>query len=277
MTQAASSHSARRSLLSRQAPQGGIQEHQQQQQPVVTPSAEVMSQQLPSQRLTAIPEAEEAPTAQEVPQGPQEDTTAGADTAARQGGAALSTFPVPADAGPAAAVTDFEEGAATGQQYPIAEQLELLAGPRATISTHDQPKYTVGPRSSSERMPHRGSYHVQPATAPTAVLEGTTQGAAPLTLGQLAAAPAPQQLESRGHSAAQAGRHAPRPAAQQAMPPTQVSGAVEARLRQDASSSGPDILQSLQASLVQTVTAAVESAMTQVRWGPADQVLLCVL
>lgn len=280
--QPSSSHSARQSLLSRHAPPDGIQQ-QQQQQPVATPSGGVMSQQPPRQRLTAIPEAAEAATAHQVPQGLQQDT-AGASTAARQGSAALSSVTAPADAVSPAALLAAEEGAATRQHPTNAPRLgtpHLLAGPRETSSPHNQSRSVGGNPSSPERLPHPASHLVEPATAPTAVREGMTQAAAPLTLMQLATAPTAQQQQQlaspHGHSAAQAARHPHRPAAQQAtplpqattaMPQTlpQASGAVEAAARQDAGSSGADILQSLQASLVQTVTAAVESAMTQVRW-----------
>lgn len=282
--QPSSSQSARRSLLSRHAPpQDGIQQ-QQQRQPVATPSGGVMSQQPPSHRLTAIPEAAEAPTAQEVPQQDLQRDTAGAPTAARQGGAAPSTVTAPADASPPAAPPGAEEGATTGQYHTNAQRLEtphLLAGPRSTSSPHNESRSLQGNQSNPDRVPHRASHLVQPATAPAAAQEGMTQAAAPSTLGQLAAAPTAQQQQQlaspHGDSAAQAAGHSHRPAAQQAtplsqattaMPQTlpQANGAVEATARQDVGSNGADISQSLQASLVQTVTAAVESAMTQVRW-----------
>lgn len=270
VVQPAPVHPARRSPLSRHAPQDGIQQQQQQQQPVATPSGGGMGQQIANLRLAAIPEAAEAPAAEGAPQDVQQEI-AGTDTAAGQGSAAPPTA-APAAAVPAPALTGPDAGAAT-QQHRTAEQLEtphLPAGP-AAMSSPDGQSRSLGAHPSSRKYQHGEPYLAHPAMAAAAVRESMTQAAAPLSLMQLAAGPTAQQpseglASSGGHPAPQPSRHLHRPAAQQVTPPPVSDAVVETGAQQDVSTIGADILQSLQASMVQTVTAAVESAMTQVRW-----------
>ena len=261
-------HSAKRSLLSRQAPPGDGQ--QQQQQAVALPSGAVMDLQPSSQRLAVIPEAADECTAQEVHQDLQQNR-ADVVASAKQDVSALYSA-APADAVSASASTGVQEAAAAWQ-HTSAEQVEslhIVAGPRPMLSPHEQ-LGSLGESPSRAERQQRGSYLSHPAAAHAAGREGVSAAAAPLSLLQLAAAPAAQhQLPSQGfatthhhQSAAQSAKHNHQSAAQPAEP-SESSVAVDAR--QDASSSGADVLQGLQASLVQTVTSTVESAMTQMRW-----------
>ena len=273
-------HSAKRSLLSRQAPRDGFQQQQQQkqtqqqqqqkqkqqqqQQQVKQPAASLegafMDVQPPSHRLAAIPEATEESMMQD---------TADVRASVNQG-TALHTA-APADAVSAPASIGFQEAAAA-RQPTSAEQVEslhVLASSKPKV--HSQtPLRSGGEVTSKAERQHRGSTLSQPAAAAAAGREGVSAAAAPLSLLQLAAAPAAQhQPPSQGlalthhQSAVQSAKHHHQPAAQPAVL-SESSAAVDAR--QDASSNGADVLQGLQASLAQTVTSAVESAMMQMRW-----------
>lgn len=276
--------SAKRSLLSRQAPQDDTQQQQlmRQQQQLMRPqqpvaSGAVVDLQPPSHRLAAIPEAAEEFMAQEVPLDFQYDS-ANVHASARLNEPPQFTA-APADAVLAPASAAFEQAAAV-QQHTSAdpmESLHRLASPGMMLDSHEQPRSLGGSVSKTERH-HRASYLSNPAAAPAAGQEGASEAAAPLSLLQLAAAPAAHQqlpspsiLASATHRQS-AAKHVPRPVVQPAMS-SEPSAAIDGR--QDASGSGADMLQGLQISLVQTVTNTVESAMMQMRWvlnhGPGTQ------
>ena len=272
--QAALPRSAKRSLLSRQAPQADTQQQQQQlmrqQQPVASSPGAVVDLQPPSQRLAAIPEAAEESMAQEVPLDFRHDNADGQASARPDETPLYTAAPADAVLAPASAASD---QAAAQQQHISAEQVESLHGlasPRM-MDFQEHPRSLGGSVSRTERH-QRASYLGHPAAAPAAGQEGVSEAAAPLSLLQLAAAPAAQQqlpspsiLASVTHrqSAAQHAKHVPKSVAHPAMSP-QPSAAVDGK--QDVSSSNADMLQGLQASLVQTVTTTVESAMMQMRW-----------
>lgn len=187
--------SAKRSLLSRQPPQGDTQQQQQlmrQQQPAASSSGAVVDLQPPSQRLAAIPEAAEESMAQEVPQGVWDDS-ADVHASARPDGTPLYTA-APADAVLASASAAFQQAAAV-QYHTSAEQVESLHGlasPSMMPNSHKQLRSLGGSVSKTERH-HRASYLSHPAAAPAAGQEGASEAAAPLSLLQLAAAPTAQQ------------------------------------------------------------------------------------
>ena len=261
--QVAYPHSAKRSLLSRQASQDGVQQQQQPQQPVALPSSAVLDLHPPSQSLAVIPEAAEEYMAPEVPQDLQQDGAAG-HASVKQNGSAIDPA-APADAVSAAASTGPHEALAAGNS-PSAERVEslrVLASPSSMLSSHEQLK-SLGELPSRTERQQRGSFF-----APAALQEGMSAAAAtPLSLLQLAATAAQHQLPSQGlasthhHSAVQSAKHHHQSAVQ---PAASSKGSAAVNARQDASSSGADVLQGLQASLVQTVTSAVDSAMTQMR------------
>lgn len=266
--QPAHPRSAKRSLLSRQASQDGVQQQQERQQqqqqmeqPVASPEGVFLDLKPPSQRLAAIPEVAEESVMQD---------SAHVHASAKQDGAALHTA-APADAASAPASTGFQEAVAARQPTSAeeVESLHILASSKPML--HSQTPLRAGRElpSKAERQ-HIGSYLSLPAAAPAAGREDVPAAAAPLSLLQLAAAPAAQhQPPSQGlesihhHSAVQSTKLHHQSAAQPAAP-SKSSAAVDAR--QDASSNGADVLQGLQASLVQTVTSAVGSAMMQMRW-----------
>ena len=259
--QPAHPQSAKRSLLSRQAPHSGVQV--QQEQLAASPSSAVMDLQPPSQGLAVVPEAAEECTAQGVPQDLQQDN-AEIHMSAKHALHAAG----PADAFSAPASTGYQAAAAAHQQTSVerVECLDVLASP--VLSPHEQLR-SLGECPSKTEHQQRESYFGHHAVAPAAGQNGVSAAATPVSLLQLAAAPAAQQqspshgLASTHHqSAGQSAKHHHQSAAQ---PAAVLEGCAAVDARQDASSSGADVLQGLQASLLQTVTSAVESAMTQMR------------
>ena len=254
--------SAKRSLLSRHAPQASLQ---QQPEGVVPPAADAVTHQLPEQRLDAIQEGTEEPLAQPVPRIVQQtnDAAQPVATAGQHGqgqGLAAPEGAVPAPPEAEQAAARQQHASATGSH-----RASPLSAPKPLASSSNSGR--LEPVAGRSGHQHAGLSH--PVTPPAAVPEDASEAGTALSLLQLAQAPSTQQQRQQQASSTSASEQPvakvwsnQMPAGQQG---EQVGGGVGAHERQGAVGGGDDLLQGLRASLVQILTSTLESAMTQMR------------
>ena len=253
--------SARRSLLGRQAAQTHIQQ-QQPLQEATTPAADVVSSHaVPHEQLDAIPEGVEESVVQHAPE-------YGQQTAARSAGHASGTV----DQLDTATVPPVLPSAALAHAAAHAEPLNQADKRRssevASPTGHDARPRLASPPSKSGRH-YAASVPRLPASVQEAVPEAALAAAAPLPLLQLAqAALAQQQQRTKLSSAHEQSLVEPvelhqKPADRQSMP-VEVHPALRAG-RGEVGGEASATLQELHASLAQTLTSTVESAMTHLR------------
>ena len=254
--------SAKRSLLSRHAPQASLQ---QQPEVVVPPSGSAVTRQMPDQRLDAIPEGTEEPLVQPVPQVVQQNSPAAQPVTAAGRHSRGQGLAAPGGAVPAR--PEAEQAAAARQQHTSSadsHRASLLAAPGAPASFSNFRRLEAVPSSPDHQ--HAGPALSHPAAALAAASEGASESGAPMSLLQLAQAPSAQQQQVSSLSALPQPptqtRYNQTPANQQTK---QVGMGFGASERQHTAERGADPLQGLQASLIQTLTSTVESAMTQMR------------